>query len=106
MSSLRDLPSTDQLLQQPVVASWISDFGRPLTLEALRKSIDQVRLNYSQSQRIPAQPEILELAFEVLQGWTLPSIQPVINATGVRTAQPVGHAGHPAGFAGLLEPGI
>jgi L-seryl-tRNA(Ser) seleniumtransferase len=83
MSSLRDLPSTDQLLQQPVVASWISDFGRPLTLEALRKSIDQVRLNYSQSQRIPAQPEILELAFEVLQGWTLPSIQPVINATGV-----------------------
>jgi len=83
MSSLRDLPSIEQLLQQPVVASWVADFGRPLTLEALRQTIEHARKDFDQSQRIPASDEILDQAFEALQRWTLPSIQPVINATGV-----------------------
>ena len=83
MSSLRDLPSIDQLLQQPVVASWISEFGRPLTLEALRHSLEIARQDFNQSKHIPANNEILDLAFKELQGWTLPSIHPVINATGV-----------------------
>jgi L-seryl-tRNA(Ser) seleniumtransferase len=83
MSSLRDLPSIDQLLQQPVVTSWISDFGRPLTLDALRQSLDLARQGFYQSKQIPANNEILDQAFKKLQGWTLPSIQPVINATGV-----------------------
>jgi L-seryl-tRNA(Ser) seleniumtransferase len=83
MSSLRDLPSIDQLLQQPVVTSWISDFGRPLTLDALRQSLDLARQGFNQSKQIPANNEILDQAFKKLQGWTLPSIQPVINATGV-----------------------
>jgi hypothetical protein len=43
MSSLRSLPSIDQLLQTPVVISWIKENGRLLTLEALRQTMDEVR---------------------------------------------------------------
>jgi L-seryl-tRNA(Ser) seleniumtransferase len=83
MSSLRDLPSIDQLLQQPVVISWVSEFGRPLTLEALRLSLEGARQGFAQSKHIPNIQAILERALKDLHGWTIPSIQPVINATGV-----------------------
>jgi L-seryl-tRNA(Ser) seleniumtransferase len=83
MSSLRDLPSIDLLLQQPVVTSWISDFGRPLTLEALRQSLEISRQGFNRSKNIPSNAEILDLAFKSLQGWISSTLQPVINATGV-----------------------
>ena len=83
MSSLRDLPSIDLLLQQPVVISWINKFGRPLTLEALRLSLEHARQEFAQSKHIPDQQAILDHAFQALHGWTVPSIRPVINATGV-----------------------
>ena len=83
MSSLRDLPSVDQLLQQPTVSDWIDEFGRPLTLEALRHSLDKARQDYPLSKHIPGQEEILSQAHHLLDGWTSPSLRPVINATGV-----------------------
>ncbi len=83
MSSLRNLPSVDQLLQQPLVAGWISEYGRPLTLDALRQSLDQARDGFSQSSQVPELNTLMDNALELLKGWTLPSLQPVINATGV-----------------------
>ncbi len=83
MSSLRNLPSVDQLLQQPLVADWISEFGRSLTLDALRQSLDKARDGFSQSHQVPALNSLLDNALELLAGWTAPSLQPVVNATGV-----------------------
>ncbi len=83
MSSLRDLPSVEELLQQPTVNSWITEFGRVLTLEALRSSLDQARVEFSQLNSVPARKVLLEHALLTLQIWTAPSLRPVINATGV-----------------------
>jgi L-seryl-tRNA(Ser) seleniumtransferase len=83
MSSLRDLPSVEELLEQPVVSPWIVEFGRGLTLEALRFSLDQARAEFSQLNSVPSRETLLEHTHQALQAWTIPSLRRVINATGV-----------------------
>ena len=83
MSSLRSLPSIDQLLQTPIVSTWIQANGRPLTLEALRQTLDDVREEYRITKDIPSVDKLLVHANTLLQLWSSPSLQPVINATGV-----------------------
>jgi L-seryl-tRNA(Ser) seleniumtransferase len=83
MTSLRDLPSVDQLLQQPRAASLIETYGRPQTLDALRQSLSQARHGYARTGQIPAIDVLLDQALQLLHDWLTPSIQPVINATGV-----------------------
>jgi len=83
MSSLRSLPSVDQLLQNPAVISWTNKYGRPLTLEALRQAMDEARRAYQTSRIIPSPDMLLAQAHDMLLLWSTPSLQPVINATGV-----------------------
>ena len=83
MSSLRDLPSVDQLLQQPPVAGWIAEYGRPQTLDALRQSLEGARDGFSHSSQVPAIQVLLNNALDLLRDWSIPSLRPVINATGV-----------------------
>ncbi len=83
MSSLRDLPSVDQLLQQSSVIAWITKYGRSQTIEALRQSLEATRTVFSKTQKIPSDKQLLEQAHELLQAWSSPSLRPVINATGV-----------------------
>jgi L-seryl-tRNA(Ser) seleniumtransferase len=83
MSSLRDLPSVEELLEQPAVSPWIVEFGRRLTLEALRFSLDQARADFSELKRVPSREMLMDHALQTLRAWTVPSLQPVINATGV-----------------------
>jgi len=103
MSSLRDLPSIDQLLQDPIVISWLTEYGHPLTLEALRLSMDAVRGNYKISQHIPDVAELLQQANGLLQDWASPSLQPVINATGVILHTNLGRAPLSASAIQALE---
>jgi len=83
MSSLRDLPSVDQLLQQPIISTWIEVYGRPQTLEALRQSLEEARTAYPRSKELPTREALLDHAFHALQDWMAPSLRPLINATGV-----------------------
>ena len=83
MSDLRQLPSIDQLLQNPAVEKWIEAYGRPLTVDALRSTLDAIRVRFPETRTIPDQGRILELAHQTLQSWVEPSLVPVINATGV-----------------------
>ena len=83
MNSLRDLPSVDQLLQQSPVNAWITQFGRPQTLLALRQVLDEVRDGFSETRQVPGLEVLLSSALALLQNWTTPSLKPVINATGV-----------------------
>jgi L-seryl-tRNA(Ser) seleniumtransferase len=83
MTSLRDLPSVDQLLRTCAAQEWTAAYGRPLTVEAIRKVLDEVRTGYRKEADIPGQDVLLERTQQTLVDWTAPTLKPVINATGV-----------------------
>jgi L-seryl-tRNA(Ser) seleniumtransferase len=84
MTSLRDLPSVEQLLQTPRLADLMTAYGRPLTLEALRLSLDETRAAVRKGlTSIPSRDQLISRAESLLAEWTRPTLQPVINATGV-----------------------
>lgn len=83
MNSLRDLPSVEQLLQN--ASRLIDGYGRPLTLDALRATLDETRARFKLDPET-AQPSIdliLAQAESHLSEWTASTLYPVINATGV-----------------------
>jgi L-seryl-tRNA(Ser) seleniumtransferase len=83
MTGLRSLPSVDQLLQASETGGLIAYYGRPLTIEALRACLDEVRTGYAPHTPIPGVAALLVRAEDLLQTWTASSLLPVINATGV-----------------------
>jgi L-seryl-tRNA(Ser) seleniumtransferase len=83
MSELRSLPSVDKLLKSAQVIDWLDRFGRPLTLEAIRVSLDEARESYRNGQPIPDQDTLLARTQELLETWVVPTLEPVINASGV-----------------------
>ena len=84
MTSLRDLPSVEQLLQTPRLADLMTAYGRPLTLDALRLSLDETRAAVRTGlDSIPSRDQLISRAESLLAEWTRPTLQPVINATGV-----------------------
>ncbi len=85
MTTLRNLPSVEQLLQTETTAYLIARFGRPLTLDALRKTLDDVRARFKRDPEIslPSIEAILAGAESTLTAWAAQTLHPVINATGV-----------------------
>jgi L-seryl-tRNA(Ser) seleniumtransferase len=83
VSSLRQLPSVDQILQSVQAEAWITDYGRTLTLTAIRETLEQLRAGYQTGIPLPEQPEIFRRIGQALEDWTSPSLVPVINASGV-----------------------
>ena len=79
--SLRNLPSIDRLLQS--AEGMVSDFGREITTQALRDTLDRVRQQVKDGGAVPATDELLALSREQLDNWFTPTLRPVINATGV-----------------------
>ena len=85
MTNLRSLPSVNKLLKTQTAAEFISEYGRPLVLDALRTILDEARTAYlaKDSQPVPPAATLLDLAGSRLSTWTQPTLYPVINATGV-----------------------
>ncbi len=83
MTSLRDLPSIEQLLQ--ISNQLINEYGRPLTLDALRLTLDEARARFKASPdaSLPSTDAILSQAESHLAASTASTLRPVINATGV-----------------------
>jgi L-seryl-tRNA(Ser) seleniumtransferase len=89
----RSLPSVEQLLQTSLAALLIEAYSRPMTLEAVRTTLAELREQLSAppaepAGRIPEQfsPDphtILDRARSHLEAWTQPTLAPVINASGV-----------------------
>lgn len=81
---LQSLPSVDDLLRLAVTVDLAEEYGRSLTLEALRAVLDQIRdeVRY-ENGRVPANALIVQAAREWLEDLLLPSLRPVINAAGV-----------------------
>ena len=79
----RSLPSVDRLLNSVSANPLLETYGRPLTLHAIRESIDLARSSIQDGKSSVSEDEILERANGLLRDWTAPSLVPVINATGV-----------------------
>ncbi len=81
--SLRDLPGVEKLLQTDTAARLESRYGRPLTLQAVRAQLEAARQAVRGGSSAPNSEEILALAEAMLEDWLSPTLEPVINATGV-----------------------
>ena len=83
MTSLRDLPSVDELLQKS--NHLIAEYGRPLTREALRATLEDIRRRFQADPDagLPLMDRILVRAESYLTVSTTSTLLPVINATGV-----------------------
>jgi L-seryl-tRNA(Ser) seleniumtransferase len=79
----RSLPSVDRLLNSVSAKPLLETYGRPLTLQAIRESLDLTRSSIQEGKNSVSEDEILERANGLLRDWTAPSLVPVINATGV-----------------------
>ncbi len=85
MTTLRNLPSVEQILQTQTAAELIARYGRPLTLNAIRSTLDDIRARFKSGQitALPLRDLILAQAGVLLSAWTKPTLVPVINASGV-----------------------
>jgi len=85
MTNLQTLPSIEQLLQTRQAVGWVANYGHPLTVDVLRSVLDEIRsrLKLDPQAAPPGNESILSLAESRLSDWTKPTLQPVINATGV-----------------------
>jgi len=83
MNELRRLPSVERLLQTETADGLITEFGRPLTLEALRSVLNTTRDSARAGKSIPPAEALMAQARDWLYTTTKPTLQPVINATGV-----------------------
>ncbi|MFQ5942751.1 MAG: L-seryl-tRNA(Sec) selenium transferase [Anaerolineales bacterium] len=81
--SLRDLPSVDRLLSKDEADELVAAYGRPLTVQALRASLESARLAIQEGKDAPKEADLISGTRATLQDWLLPSLRPVINATGV-----------------------
>jgi L-seryl-tRNA(Ser) seleniumtransferase len=97
MMSLRELPSVDRLLSQS--EALIAAYGRPLTTQVLREVLAAVRS--APADPLPAAPDLLADAARRLAAATTPSLQPVVNATGVIIHTNLGRA--PLSAAALAQ---
>lgn len=90
---LRELPSVDRLLRLPVTIDLIADYGRSLTLEALRATLEAQRTAVFQGATyVPMTAMLVQAAREWLETWLTPTLRPVINATGVIVHTNLGRA--------------
>ena len=83
--NLRGLPSVEQLLQTQLAAELIASYGRPLTLQAIRTVLGDIRARVSENQSftLPNRENLLTATASLLEAWTSPPLLPVINASGV-----------------------
>ncbi len=82
-TQFRLLPSLDELLQSPAGQQLTSAYTRPLTLRTLRTSLDEARTAIRTGQSCPPTEALFARALHLLEQEQRPSLQAVINATGV-----------------------
>ncbi len=83
--SLRNLPSVEQILLLSAAGNWVADYGRPLVVKAIRTVLDEIRSQYKSKNiaDVPQKEVIYSRVLAQLEEWTHPTLEPVINATGV-----------------------
>jgi len=82
----------DRLLGADEAIELIAAYGRPLTMQALRASLESARLAIQQGQEAPGAADLISGTRATLHSWLLPSLRPLINATGVIVHTNLGRA--------------
>lgn len=81
---LRALPAVDTLLNTETGASLVARYGREPVLDAIRNVLETTRAGLRAGETMPYDGEsLLAQAADQLQQAFLPTLRPVINATGV-----------------------
>jgi len=85
MFSLNSLPSVEQLLQSPQAVLLADNFGRPLTVRAIRETLETMRadLRSDEGAATATRDAILDGSKRLLTAWTQSDSRAVVNATGV-----------------------
>ena len=79
----RQLPSVDRLLRSPALVSLIATHGRGLTLRAARETLAMARQDMARGMPAPSVGDLTGRVIQQMEAWLRPTLQPVINATGV-----------------------
>lgn len=92
-SLLRQLPGVDKLMMSPAATDLSATYGRELVVEALRARLDALRGEIvAGRQSTPMNALIVQEAREWLEALLAPTLQTVINATGVIVHTNLGRA--------------
>lgn len=85
ITALRALPSVDKILRNEAATALVDRYGRPLTLDAIRLTLEEARasLKAEDGASAPEPAAILSRAEAHLSVWTTPTLRTVINGTGV-----------------------
>jgi len=87
MPDFRLIPSIEQLRQRDAVRALERDFGRDAIVGALRAAAAELRAGLAAGEPVPdadaAARFVERAAFAHLAAYSRPSLQPVVNATGV-----------------------
>lgn len=104
MTSLHDVPPVEQLLQTPAAIALIQSHGRPLTLQAIRSTLDKIRLQIKSGDNpVLNKKEIMTAAACLVKEWTRSTLEPVINASGVILHTNLGRAPLSAAAIAAME---
>ena len=83
MNELKNIPAVDSLLKTNAAQKLSTLYGRELFLQALRETLEELRVDVQSGQKVPASEILLKKTETALQLWLTPSLKPVINATGI-----------------------
>jgi len=81
-TSLRAIPSVDQLLQSPSGKAAVERFGRPIVTDALRNVVADLRSEVRKGASVPSQEAILAKARASLEVRERSTLRPLFNLTG------------------------
>lgn len=83
MSIYRQIPSVDKILSDQNLSPFLEDYGHALLVEAVRDVLQEVRKTIEMGQDAPNYDHILNKIKNKLIQESIPSLKPVINASGV-----------------------
>ena len=83
MNDLQRLPSVDLLLNDSLGQKLVQEFGREMTIQAIREELGEARNAVKKGEKLPNDAEILGFSGSRIKKWLQPSLIPVINASGI-----------------------
>ncbi|MBS1253159.1 MAG: L-seryl-tRNA(Sec) selenium transferase [Anaerolineales bacterium] len=81
--ALRQLPSVDKLLREPSLQALASEYGHDSVVESARTVLDQVREDVLSGLPLIQHEELADSIADRVRAAIHPTLQPIINATGV-----------------------
>ncbi len=83
MNPLHAIPSVDSLLNLPAMVSLQAEYGHVWCLQATRQVLEEIRSHVKNTGNLPTEEKIVSQIESLLISQSIPTLRPVINATGV-----------------------